>query len=174
MAQLEHETEDFDPQTRLRRHMEADAIVLSRAAARLRWLGWFWFFTFGVMFVFSLAFAGVGRLNALVIGLVLGFILIGISLFYFALANYVSRGHRWAIGTGLFLVTAFVAILPDAPGDHLYRHADFHWLLAQVGELRGDNRSLCQLDQCYGIGCLCFVSGGGIVHHGEGIHLAAT
>jgi|GEM_PF-3989458 len=111
MAQIENEPEDFDPQIRLRRHMEADAIVLSRAAARLRWLGWFWFFTFGVMFVFSLAFAGVGRLNALVIGLVLGFILIGISLFYFALANYVSRGHRWAIGTGLFLVTAFVAIL---------------------------------------------------------------
>jgi hypothetical protein len=105
------ETDDFDPEVVLRRHMEADAAVLGRAAARLRWLGWFWFFTFGVIFIFSLAVAGVGKIAALFAGLIVGVILIGISMFYFALATYVGRGHRWAISIALFLASTIVAIL---------------------------------------------------------------
>lgn len=91
--------------------IEADVRLLAKAANRLRWLGWFWFFTFGIMLIFSLAFAGVGRLGALMIGSILGMILIGISMFYFALATYVAKGHRWAIALALVVVSLFIALL---------------------------------------------------------------
>ncbi|MCS6975387.1 MAG: hypothetical protein NZM31_00070 [Gemmatales bacterium] len=95
----------------LRQCVEADVNLLARAASRLRWLGWFWFFTFGVMIIFSLAFAGVGKLGIFLIGGILGLILIGISTFYFALATYVARGHRWAIALALVIVSLFIALL---------------------------------------------------------------
>jgi hypothetical protein len=103
--------DDDDPDVQLRRLIEADALVLARAAARLRWSGWFWFFALAVAFIFTMVLGALGRMPALFIGSIMVVILLGITLFYFALANYVARGHRWAIGVALFLVSVVVTLL---------------------------------------------------------------
>ncbi len=125
----------------LRQYVEADVNLLAKAASRLRWLGWFWFFTFGILLIFSLAFAGVGRLGALVVGSILGVILIGISMFYFALASYVAKGHRWAIGIALAVVSLFIALLmwrifTPRPMDLPFAAVETIYLLGLLGLLK--------------------------------------
>jgi hypothetical protein len=88
-----------------------DAAVLQRAGRRLAWLAWSWFLLFGLNLLVTLALIAVGRLGALPFTVAIGIVLLGVSLFYFWLARYVSRGRRWAIAVALFLVSVFATLL---------------------------------------------------------------
>jgi hypothetical protein len=94
-----------------RQYLAADLRLLDKAASRFRVLGWLYFFAFSGILVFSLAFAGVGWMEALFVGFIAGLILIGVSLSYFGLAHYIARGHRWAIAVGLLVAVKLLVLV---------------------------------------------------------------
>ena len=61
---------------------------------------------------------------------------------------------------------ALIAIVAHFAGDHLHRHANFHRLPAQIGQLGGDHGAFVQLDNGNGIRGVAVETARGLIHGG--------
>jgi hypothetical protein len=68
----------------------------------------------------------------------------------------------------------FVAVVAHLARYHLDRHANFDRLVSNVGQLRGDNRTLFQLYQGNCTRCVRLIAGGTLINRGVRIYFSLS
>jgi hypothetical protein len=92
--------------------MRQDQSILNMAAARLRWIGGFHLFLFGISLLGLILDLGVRRaVNQQTARVVICTIFLAIALTYLVAARYIVRGHHWAIMGGIGLIVLHLLVV---------------------------------------------------------------